>query len=321
VTPSTGSTELFERARGGERGALARLLSRLEQGDAPAREIERLAGPHTGAGYSIGITGAPGAGKSTLTAALLRRMRQDVDRVAVLAIDPSSPLSGGAILGDRVRMNQYSNDEGVFIRSMASRGQLGGLALASAAAQRLFDACSWPWLIVETVGIGQIETEVAGATDSVVVVLNPGWGDEIQANKAGLMEIADIFVINKADRPGLEQTRRDIEGALATMPRAQRPAILECIATEDHGIDALWEAIRQHRERITASGELRQRRGARARQDLERLLFEHLRLRLQAVLREPGLELLVQQLGSGQIDLGSALEQALARLDRVGSSP
>jgi LAO/AO transport system kinase len=321
VQQPTDINALFARARGGERGALARLLSMLEHGDAAAREIEGLAGPHTGAGYSIGITGAPGAGKSTLTAALLRRMRQDVDKVAVLAIDPSSPLSGGAILGDRVRMNQHSNDEGIFIRSMASRGQLGGLALASAAAQRLFDACDWPWLIVETVGIGQIETEVAGATDSVVVVLNPGWGDEIQANKAGLMEIADIFAINKADRPGLEQTRRDIEGALATMPREQRPAIIECIATEEHGIEALWDAIRQHRARIVASGELLRRRGARARQDLERLLSEHLRLRLQAVLHEPQMIELLQQLGAGRIDLGYALEQGLLRLQHSEASP
>ena len=192
--------ELFEAACAGDRAALARVLSLLERGDAVAREVGRLAYKQSGNGYTVGITGAPGAGKSTLTSSLIKLLRQQQLEIAVLAIDPSSPFTGGAILGDRVRMQDHATDPGVFIRSMATRGHLGGLSLATPEAIRLLDAVGRRWVIVETVGVGQVEVEIAGKADTTVVVLNPGWGDSVQANKAGLMEIADVFVINKADR-------------------------------------------------------------------------------------------------------------------------
>jgi len=210
----TNPSQLFELAVAGDRGALARLLSLIERGGEDARIIARLTYPKSGSGYTVGITGAPGAGKSTLTSATIGHLRASDTKVAVLAIDPSSPFTGGAILGDRVRMQDHATDAGVFIRSMATRGHLGGLSLATSEAIHLLDAVGCPWILVETVGVGQVEVEIAGKADTTVVVVNPGWGDSVQANKAGLMEIADIFVINKADRKGAEETRRDLEQML-----------------------------------------------------------------------------------------------------------
>ncbi|MEY4632829.1 MAG: hypothetical protein RLZ18_201, partial [Actinomycetota bacterium] len=192
-------SDLFDAACAGDRAALARVLSLLERGDSVAREVGRLAYQRSGKGYTVGITGAPGAGKSTLTSALIKHLRKMEMEIAVLAIDPSSPFTGGAILGDRVRMQDHATDPGVFIRSMATRGHLGGLSLSTPEAIRMLDAVGREWILVETVGVGQVEVEIAGKADTTVVVLNPGWGDSVQANKAGLMEIADIFVINKAD--------------------------------------------------------------------------------------------------------------------------
>ena len=205
---------LFGEACNGDRSALARLLSLIERGGDDARTVGRLVYPKTGSGYVVGITGAPGAGKSTLTSALIAHIRSLDQTVSVLAIDPSSPFTGGAILGDRVRMQNHATDAGVFIRSMATRGHLGGLSLATSEAVRLLDAVGSPCTLVETVGVGQVEVEIARNADTIVVVVNPGWGDSVQANKAGLLEIADIFVINKADRPGVDQTRRDLEQML-----------------------------------------------------------------------------------------------------------
>ena len=208
VSRSTDPASLFDAARAGDRVALPRLLSLVERGGAGARAVAEIAYRSTGRGqaYTVGITGAPGAGKSTLTDQLIARARHrgidGSDRVAVLAIDPSSPFSGGAILGDRVRMQNHALDEKVFIRSMATRGHLGGLAVAVPDAVRVLSAVGVPVVLLETVGVGQQEVAVAAATDTTVVVVNPGWGDAIQANKAGLLEIADLFVINKADRPG-----------------------------------------------------------------------------------------------------------------------
>ena len=216
-------------ARGRARAAIGRrwpASSRWSSAAATeARAVGRLTHPQGGRAYTVGITGAPGAGKSTLTNALLRRVRAAGDTVAVLAIDPSSPFTGGAILGDRVRMSDHATDDGVFIRSMATRGHLGGLSLATLEAVRVLDAVGWPWVVIETVGVGQVEVEVAGAADTTVVVVNPGWGDAVQANKAGLLEIADLFVINKADRPGTDETRRDLERMLdLTVDRRLAPA-------------------------------------------------------------------------------------------------
>jgi LAO/AO transport system kinase len=269
--------ELMDAAAGGDRRSVAKLLSMVERGGDDARAAGSLAHARSGGAYTVGITGAPGAGKSTLTSALVGEMRGRGDRVSVLAIDPSSPFTGGAILGDRIRMQDHALDEGVFIRSMATRGHLGGLALATPQAVRVLDAAGFPWVLVETVGVGQVEVEIVGAADSTVVVVNPGWGDAVQANKAGLMEIADIFVINKSDRPGAEETRRDLDGMLdLTDYGAWRPPIVDAVATESTGVTELWDHVLAHRSHLESSGELGRRRGRRAREELTRIVAERL---------------------------------------------
>ena len=237
---------LFGEACNGDRSALARLLSLIERGGDDARTVGRLVYPKTGNGYVVGITGAPGAGKSTLTSALIAHIRSLEQPVSVLAIDPSSQFTGGAILGDRVRMQNHATDAGVFIRSMATRGHLGGLSLATSEAVRLLDAVGSPCTLVETVGVGQVEVEIARNADTIVVVVNPGWGDSVQANKAGLLEIADIFVINKADRPGVDKTRRDLEQMLELSDfskDAWQPTIVTTVGTTGEGAEGLWRAI------------------------------------------------------------------------------
>jgi LAO/AO transport system kinase len=274
--------ELFQAARLGDRAALARLLSLVERGGPEAREIGRLGYPFGGGGYTVGLTGAPGAGKSTLTSAIVGHLRKQDLEVAVLAIDPSSPFTGGAILGDRVRMQDHATDPGVFIRSMATRGHLGGLSLAAPEAVRLLDAIGRRWILVETVGVGQVEVEIAGKADTTVVVVNPGWGDSVQANKAGLMEIADVFVINKADRKGVDETRRDLEGMLelSDLPHdAWRPPILPVISTNGDGVPALWDTVLAHRAFIEGSGELQRRRQFRLREELREIVARRLEQR------------------------------------------
>jgi LAO/AO transport system kinase len=278
--------ELFAAACDADRAALARLLSLVERGDEAAREISRLAYPRSGAGYTVGLTGAPGAGKSTLTSATIGHLRSLGEEVAVLAIDPSSPFTGGAILGDRVRMQDHATDPGVFIRSMATRGHLGGLSLAAPEAVRLLDAVGKRWILVETVGVGQVEVEIAGKADTTVVVVNPGWGDSVQANKAGLMEIADVFVINKADRKGTDETRRDLEGMLELSDLAHdawRPPIIPVVATEHKGVDRLWAAVLEHRDHIVASGELARRREFRLREELREIVARRLEQRARQI--------------------------------------
>jgi LAO/AO transport system kinase len=264
---------LLAAAREGDRAALARLLSIIERGGAAARRAGQQTHPLGGGAYTVGITGAPGAGKSTLTNALVGQVRADGERVAVLAIDPSSPFSGGAILGDRVRMQDHTGDDGVFIRSMATRGHLGGLSLTTLDAVRALDAAGWPWIVLETVGVGQVEVEVAGAADTTVVVVNPGWGDAVQANKAGLLEIADLFVINKADRPGADEARRDLERMLDLTDRAGwRPPVLATTAVTGDGVPELWSAIRAHRAHLEQTGGLADRRTARVGEELSRIM-------------------------------------------------
>lgn len=272
--------DLFDAAVGGSRPALARLLSLVERGGDDAREISRRAAPRSGSAYTVGLTGAPGAGKSTLTSAVVSHLRGEGERVAVLAIDPSSPFTGGAILGDRVRMQEHATDDGVFIRSMATRGHLGGLSLATPEAVRLFDAVGHRLVVVETVGVGQVEVEVAGKADTTVVVVNPGWGDSVQANKAGLMEVADVFVINKADRDGVEQTRLDLEQMLdlagGVAEGGWRPPIVATVATTGVGIADVWSAIVAHRHHAEASGELHRRRAFRAADELREVIARRL---------------------------------------------
>jgi len=278
--------ELFDAACAGDRAALARVLSLLERGDAVAREVGRLAYKKSGNGYTVGITGAPGAGKSTLTSSLIKLLREQQLEIAVLAIDPSSPFTGGAILGDRVRMQDHATDPGVFIRSMATRGHLGGLSLSTPEAIRMLDAVGRAWILVETVGVGQVEVEIAGKADTTVVVLNPGWGDSVQANKAGLMEIADIFVINKADRKGVEETRRDIEQMLelSDLPHeAWRPPIIATIGNTGEGVPALWDAVLEHRRAIETTGELKSRRDFRLREELREIVARRLEQRAREI--------------------------------------
>jgi LAO/AO transport system kinase len=278
--------ELFDAACAGDRAALARVLSLLERGDAVAREVGRLAYKKSGNGYTVGITGAPGAGKSTLSSSLIKHLRQQQLEIAVLAIDPSSPFTGGAILGDRVRMQDHATDPGVFIRSMATRGHLGGLSLSTPEAIRMLDAVGRAWILVETVGVGQVEVEIAGKADTTVVVLNPGWGDSVQANKAGLMEIADIFVINKADRKGVEETRRDIEQMLelSDLPHeAWRPPIIATVGNTGEGVPALWDAVLEHRRAIETTGELKSRRDFRLREELREIVARRLEQRAREI--------------------------------------
>ncbi len=274
--------DLFANARNGDRAALARLLSLIERGSAEAREIGRLAYPLGGRAYTVGITGAPGAGKSTLTSATIGHLRSLGLEVAVLAIDPSSPFTGGAILGDRVRMQDHATDRGVFIRSMATRGHLGGLSLAAPEAIRLLDAIGREWILVETVGVGQVEVEIAAKADTTVVVVNPGWGDSVQANKAGLMEVADLFVINKSDRKGTAETRRDLEQMLDLSDLGHdswRPPIVATVGTTGVGVTELWDAVLAHREHISADGALTTRRETRLREELTNIVARRLEQR------------------------------------------
>jgi LAO/AO transport system kinase len=310
--------ELFAAASDGDRSATARLLSLIERGGEGARDVGRLAAPRAGAAYTVGITGAPGSGKSTLTSALIAHLRAADEDVAVLAVDPSSPFSGGAILGDRVRMQDHATDPGVFIRSMATRGHLGGLALATPEAIRLLDALGHRWILVETVGVGQVEVEVAGKADTTIVVVNPGWGDAVQANKAGLMEVADVFVINKADRPGVRETRRDLEQMLELSGEtSERPddgwrvPILATVATTGESVAEVWDAVMAHRAHADASGELDRRRRFRLAEELREIVARRLEQRAREVCTEERWDDLRDRVGAGDLDPWSAADEML----------
>lgn len=305
--------DLLEAARAGQRRALARVMSFVERGGAGARDLGALTFAQSGHAYTVGITGAPGAGKSTLNSAVVGVARERGERLAVLAIDPSSPFSGGAILGDRVRMSDHTFDEGVYIRSMATRGHLGGLTLATPLAVRVLDALGWPWVVIETVGVGQVETEIVGAADTTVVVVNPGWGDSVQANKAGLMEIADIFVVNKADRPGASETCRDIRQMLdLSAPGDWDPPILTSVGTTGEGASELWDAICAHRDHCTASGELDSRRAARAETELDEILRARIAERVATLADGPAAQRLRERLARREIDPYAAAETFLS---------
>jgi len=309
---------LFSVALQGDRAATARLLSLIERGGEPGRVVGRLAYSKSGEGYTVGLTGAPGAGKSTLTSATIGHLRSLDLEVAVLAIDPSSPFTGGAILGDRVRMQDHATDPGVFIRSMATRGHLGGLSLATPEAVRLLDALGRKWILVETVGVGQVEVEVAGKADTTVVVVNPGWGDSVQANKAGLMEIADVFVINKADRKGVEETRRDLEQMLdlSDLPHdAWRPTIVTTVANTGEGVPELWNAVLEHREYAESSGLLEERRRFRSSEELREIVANRLRERAREICTGDRWDEVTGEVTEQRLDPWSAADEMLAPVD------
>jgi LAO/AO transport system kinase len=313
-SPDVGT--LLEAARGGDRRALARLLSAAERGGPDGRAAAGLAYRSGAEADTVGITGAPGAGKSTLVDRLISVARgAGVEQLAVLAVDPTSPFSGGAILGDRVRMQGHDLDAGVFIRSMASRGHLGGLAVAVPEAIRLFAAAGTPLVLVETVGVGQVEVEVAAATDTTVVVVNPKGGDSIQANKAGLMETADIFVINKADMPGAAQSRRDLEQMLdLSVPGGWRPPILETVAATGEGVDALWSEIGRHRSYLTEAGLLEPSRQERLRREFRLVLRARIEKEIDRLGSQPRFGALDDEIVGHRTDPYTAADELLAHM-------
>jgi LAO/AO transport system kinase len=281
------------------------------------REVMAGLAPYAGNAHVVGLTGSPGVGKSTTTAALVAALRAQDKRVGVLAVDPSSPFSGGALLGDRVRMQDHALDREVYIRSMASRGHLGGLSWATPQALRVLDAAGCDVILVETVGVGQSEIEIAAMADTTLVLLAPGMGDGIQAAKAGILEIGDLFVINKADRDGADQTRRELRGMIALSDRpegAWKPEILKTVASKPEGVDEVAEAIERHREHLTASGELQRRRLRRTRDEIEAIAVTALREQWRGVHENAALDELAADVVAGDSDPYAAADLLLASL-------
>lgn len=265
-------SDLIASALGGDVRSIGRLISTVERLDESARQVlGELVCVH-GNAHVIGLTGAPGVGKSTTTSALIAHFRTLDLKVAVLAIDPSSPFSGGALLGDRIRMQSHALDDKVFIRSMAARGQLGGLSVATGFAVRILDACGFDVILIETVGVGQSEVDIVAAADTTVVVTAPGMGDSIQAAKAGVLEIADVFVINKADRDGAANTERELRALVELHDRAWEIPVVATVATNNEGIAQLAQAIADHYEHVLSNGELVQRRIKRTSAQVELLV-------------------------------------------------
>ncbi|MFC5728316.1 MULTISPECIES: methylmalonyl Co-A mutase-associated GTPase MeaB [Nocardioides] len=309
--------ELVEQARAGRPRAVGRLISLVEDSSPALREVMAALSPHTGRAQVVGLTGAPGVGKSTSTSALVAELRRRDRRVGVLAVDPSSPFSGGALLGDRIRMSEHATDPDVFIRSMAARGHLGGLAWATPQALRVLDAAGFDVIIVETVGVGQSEVEISRLADTTVVLLAPGMGDGIQAAKAGLLEIGDVYVINKADRDGADQVRRDLRSMLAMAERpegAWRPPVLKTVASQGEGAADLVDALDQHRAHAEASTELARRRTRRARDEIEAIALTALRERWGSLGDGDRLDSLAASVAAGEADPYTAADALLAHV-------
>lgn len=306
--------DLIRRLLAGDQRALARLISLVEDRRSGYREVLDRAFPHTGKGYRIGITGPPGAGKSTLVDRLVPPLRFDSEKIGILACDPTSPFSRGALLGDRVRMRRIAQGEGVFIRSMAARGALGGLARAAQEAALLLEAAGFDLIIFETIGVGQAEVDIVEAADTIVVVLTPQSGDAIQAMKAGLMEIADIFVVNKSDLGGADLALGDLESILNLAPREWSPPLVKAAAARGEGIEELKEALDCHRDYLDVEL-LRERRRARLKVFLKKIIEEELRLRLETVRGSEVLDGKVEELLERRASPYRAAEEILGEME------
>jgi LAO/AO transport system kinase len=308
---------LIERARAGDPRALARLVSLVENRSPELRAVMKAIAPYTGQARVIGLTGSPGVGKSTVTAALVAAYRAAGQRVGVLAVDPTSPFSGGALLGDRVRMQNHATDDGVFIRSMASRGQLGGLAWATPQALRILDAAGFGLVLIETVGVGQAELEIASLADTTLVIVAPGMGDSIQAAKAGILEIADVFVVNKSDRPGAQEVVRNLRTMLSMgewPPGRWKPPIVStaAAASDRAGLDDLVERIGQHQAWLDSSGELAARRQTRAREEIAAIAVAVLRERMGALPGDQRMAELAVRVAAGETDPYTAADELVS---------
>lgn len=306
LTSAPGTGDLAARVSAGDKRALARVISWAENGDARIRPVLGELGPAAAGSRVIGLTGAPGAGKSTVTSVLVRELRARGTRVAVLAVDPSSPFTGGALLGDRIRMQEHATDEGVYIRSMGSRGQLGGLAAATPRAVRVLAAAGYEVILVETVGVGQAEVEIASAADTTVVLVVPGMGDSVQAAKAGLLEVADVLVVNKADRPDTQAALRDLRHMVSLSRAEWKPPVVPTVGTTGEGAGDLLSALEAHEAWLEASGERGRRRLARARDEVTAVAFGTLAGRL-AVPDE-----LAARVADGSCDPAEAAAELLA---------
>ena len=312
-TDPSAVPDLVERARAGQARAVARLVSLVEDESPLLRPVMAALAPHTGRAHVVGLTGAPGVGKSTSTNALIGALRAAGRTVGVLAVDPSSPFSGGALLGDRIRMQDHAADEGVFIRSMASRGHLGGLSFTTPQAVRVLDAAGFDVVLVETVGVGQSEVEVAGLADTTLVLLAPGMGDGIQAAKAGILEVGDVYVINKSDREGADRLRRDLRSGLALTERASdawQPPILATVAQTGQGVDDVVEGLEQHRAWLEETGQLAARRARRARAEVEAVAVAALRARWELG-DHSALDQLAEAVAAGEQDPYAAADALL----------
>ena len=311
--------DLVAKAREGHPRAVARLISLVEDESPLLREVMAALAPHAGHAQVVGITGSPGVGKSTSTAALVTELRRADKRVGILAVDPSSPFSGGALLGDRVRMQDHALDPEVYIRSMASRGHLGGLAWTTPQAVRVLDAAGCDVILIETVGVGQSEVEIAGLADTTLVLLAPGMGDGIQAAKAGILEIGDLYVVNKADRDGADQVRRELRSMLALAERSEgawQPEIIKTVASKGEGIDDVVAALEKHHEHLSSSGELDRRRLRRARDEIEAIAVTALREQWRGVHENAALDELAAEVVAGDSDPYAAADLLLDSLEQ-----